>query len=99
MKNLLEKEQNKRLKQKEQEEKKLQKIANVPGELPKKKFRITKNKIARSSKSLSNSLTRSKIRKPKLNQKKKSNDSVDYKNIEQLKHIENTQDKYNIENF
>ena len=61
--------------------------------------RITKNKISRSSKSLSNSLTRFKIRKPKLNEKKKSNDSVDYKNIEQLKHIENTQNKYNIENF
>ena len=110
MKNLLEKEQNKRLKQKEQEEKKnlkqkeqeekkLQKIANVPRVIPKNKFKITKNKIARSSKSLSNSMTRSKIRKPKLNQKKKSNNSVDYKNIEQLKHIENTQDKYNIENF
>jgi hypothetical protein len=97
-----EQEEKKKLKQKEQEEKKLQKpqkIANAPGTIPKKKFRVTKNKIARSSKSLSNSLTRSKIRKPKMNQKKKSNDSVDYKNIEQLKHIENTQDKYNIENF
>jgi hypothetical protein len=86
-----------------EDEKKIQKTKKIKeAPTPKMKYKFTKNKLV-SSKSVSES---GKTRKKQLKtsrvaniMKKNKKVPTEYKNIQELKHIDNTENKYNTENF